>query len=176
MGKEDSENQERFIRLLMLNDKSIYAYILSLVSNANDADDIMQETSAVMWRKFSEFNTNMDFVPWAITIARYQVLSFYKQKKRSKIVYSDDLMDSIKAEVEKKLPEMDDHLYALKKCIKRLNHVDQILVKLRYDKGYTLENIGAHLSKSTRATFYAMSRVHQVLTQCIKRTLGGKVL
>jgi DNA-directed RNA polymerase specialized sigma24 family protein len=47
----------------MLNDKSIYVYILSLVSNTNDADDIMQETAAVLWRKFSEFNPDMAFVP-----------------------------------------------------------------------------------------------------------------
>lgn len=173
MDKEDNKSQEQFLRLLMLNDKSIYAYILSLVSNSSDADDIMQETSAVMWRKFSEFRHDMDFVSWALTIARYQVLYYFKNRKRSKIIFSNDLMNSIGEEVERTIPEINDRLKALKECIKKLNHEDQALLKLRYDKGYTFENIGAHISKSTRATFYCLSRVHEFLLRCVKRTLSG---
>lgn len=48
MENEINQNQEQFLRLLMLNDKRIYAYILSFVPNVTDADDIMQESSAVM--------------------------------------------------------------------------------------------------------------------------------
>jgi len=47
MPEEKEQNQEQFLRLLMMNDKRIYAYILSFVPNAADADDIMQEASAV---------------------------------------------------------------------------------------------------------------------------------
>lgn len=172
MANKVDQNQEQFIRLLMMNDKSIYAYILSYVSNANDADDIMQETSAVLWRKFGEFKPDMAFVPWALTIARYQVLSFFKKRKRSKVVFSDELMNSIKDHLERKLPYMDAHYDALKNCIKKLNQTDQTIVKLRYEKGYTFENIGAHISKSTRAAFYSLSRIHQLLMQCIKKTLN----
>ena len=160
----------------MLNDKSIYAYILSLVPNVSDADDVMQETSAVLWRKFSEFKPEMDFVPWALTFARYQVLSHFKKGKRSKISFNDDLMNYIKDGIEKKSSKMNDRLDALKDCIKKLSHSDQTLVRLRYDKGYTLENIGAHVSKSTRATFYSLSRIHQLLVRCVKRTLNEGAL
>lgn len=172
MDKEGNKSQEQFLRLLMLNDKSIYMYILSLVSNSSDADDIMQETSAVMWRKFSGFRHDMDFVSWAFTIARYQVLCYFKKRKRSKIIFSDALMSSIEEDVERKIPEIDDRLKVLKGCIKKLSHGDQTLLKLRYDKGYTFENIGAHISKSTRATFYCLSRVHEFLLRCVKRTLN----
>ena len=171
MGTKD--NHEQFLRLLMQNDKSIYAYILSVVSNVSDADDIMQETSAVLWRKFSEYNPELDFVPWALTVARYQVLNFLKKRKRSKVVFSEDLMASIKDEVEKKLPEMNDRLCALKGCIKRLDGNDQAILKLRYDKGLTLENVGAKISKSTRAAFYSLSRIHKLLMVCVEKKLKG---
>jgi len=173
MDKEENIKQEQFLQLLMHNDKCIYAYILSLVANSNDADDIMQETSAVMWRKFSHFHHGMNFVSWALTIARYQVLSYYKKRKRSKIIFSNELMDSITVEVERKSPEIDDRLKALKKCINKLNHRDQTLLKLRYDKAYTFESIGASISKSTRATFYSLSRIHELLLRCVQRTLNG---
>lgn len=167
-----NQNQEQFLRLLMLNDRRIYAYILSFVPNTADADDIMQESSAVMWRKFSSFSPNMDFVAWAVTIARYQVLSYFKKKKRSRIQFSEDLMKSIQGEVEKALPQMDQRLGALKKCIDKLMKMDKYILKLRYEKEFTLENIGAHISKSTRATYYSLVRIHKLLMHCIKQAIA----
>jgi RNA polymerase sigma-70 factor (ECF subfamily) len=156
----------------MLNDKRIYAYILSFVPNASDADDIMQEASAVMWRKFSSFSPTMDFVAWAITIARYQILSYFKKKKQSKAHFSPALVNSLQEEVEKALPEMDRRLGALERCIQKLMQVDKYILKLRYEREFTLENIGAHISKSTRATYYSLVRIHKSLMQCIKQTLA----
>jgi RNA polymerase sigma-70 factor (ECF subfamily) len=172
MERQNSQSQEQFLRLLMLNDKRVYAYILSFVPNANDADDIMQEASAVMWRKFSSFSPKMDFVAWAITIARFQILSYFKKKKRSKLSFSPTLINSLQKDVEKVLPEMDRRLGALERCVQKLEQADKYILKLRYERELTLENIGAHISKSTRATYYSLVRIHKLLMQCIKQTLA----
>ncbi len=55
---------ERFMRLLLANQQRIYGLILALVPNWNDADDIMQETSAVMWAKFDDYEAGTDFAAW----------------------------------------------------------------------------------------------------------------
>jgi RNA polymerase sigma-70 factor (ECF subfamily) len=172
MQEEREHSQEQFLRLLMLNDKRIYAYILSFVPNAADADDIMQEASAVMWRKFSSFTPGMDFVAWALTIARYQILSYFKKKKTKRVCFSDALAKSLEQEIVRVIPEMDHRLSAMRKCIDKLAQVDRYILKLRYEKDLTLENIGAHISKSTRATYYALVRIHRLLLQCIKQTLA----
>ena len=176
MNKQDERNQEQFLKLLMQNDKVIYAYILSLVYNTNDADDIMQEASAVMWRKFAELEPGRDFVPWALSVARFQVLNFLKKRKRSRIVFSDDLIESIEKQVEQKLPKMNDRLVALKDCVKKLDTEDQKMIRLRYEQGCTLKSVGDKVSRSTRATFYSLSRIHQLLEQCIKKTLREGVI
>lgn len=172
MPEEHQQNQEQFLRLLMLNDRRIYAYILAFVPNASDADDIMQEASAVMWRKFSTFTPGMDFVAWALTIARYQILSYFKKKKSSRLRFRDSIADALEQEVVRVLPEMDRRMGAMKKCIEKLPQVDRQILKLRYEKELTLENIGAHISRSTRATYYALVRIHRLLLQCIKQTLA----
>lgn len=170
--QEQEQNQEQFLRLLMLNDRRIYAYILSLVPNAADADDIMQEVSAVMWRKFSSFRSGMDFVGWALTIARYQILSYFKKKKSSRLHFSESLVKELEEEVQRAIPEMDHRMGAMKRCMDKLAGADRYILKLRYEKDLTLENIGAHISKSTRATYYALVRIHRMLLQCIKQTLA----
>ncbi|HOM61569.1 MAG TPA: sigma-70 family RNA polymerase sigma factor [Anaerohalosphaeraceae bacterium] len=174
--QEQEQNQEQFLRLLMLNDRRIYAYILSLVPNAADADDIMQEVSAVMWRKFSSFRSGMDFVGWALTIARYQILSYFKKKKSSRLRFSESLVKELEEEVQRVIPEMDQRMGAMKRCMDKLVGADRYILKLRYEKDLTLENIGAHISKSTRATYYALVRIHRMLLQCIKQTLAEEAV
>ena len=41
-----------FLRLFLQNQRRLYAYILTLLPNRADADDVLQETSLVMWDKF----------------------------------------------------------------------------------------------------------------------------
>ncbi len=169
---ENPKQSEQFLKLLMLNDRRIYAYILTIVPNSNDADDIMQEVSSVMWRKFDDFKPGMDFAAWGMTIARYQILSYFKKRKGDKLHFDDDLIDSIGRKTIEALPEMEDRLRALKKCVKKLEDTDRDILQMRYEKNFTLQNIGAHLSKSTRAAYYALVRIHRNLMHCIRMTMA----
>ncbi len=153
----------------MHNDRNIYAYILSLVPNVSDADDIMQETTVVMWRKFADFNPELSFIAWGLTIAKFQVLSFYKKKKNSKVCYSESLLESIEKVVEKSLPDMEEELNALNRCVKKLDDSQKYLLKLRYDNKMTFKEIGDNISKSARMTFYTLSKIHQLLLHCVKQ-------
>ena len=53
-------------------------YIYALVHNMNDAEDIYQQTSVILWRKFEEYEAESDFFRWASIIARYEVLNFFR--------------------------------------------------------------------------------------------------
>ena len=54
---EADEKTERFLHLLTENQGRIYAHVLSLSPHRSDADDIMQDTITVMWRKFGDYST-----------------------------------------------------------------------------------------------------------------------
>lgn len=84
-------------------------------------------------------------------------------------------MDSLRDIVEKRTSEMERRLHVLKTCIDKLNDVDKRILKLRYYRGFTLETIGMQISKSKQAAFYSLSRIHLLLTQCIKRTLNSEM-
>lgn len=67
-------NSPEFLQLLTSHQSRIYAYILSLVFDRTQADDLLQETNAVLWRKAEEFETGTNFVAWAFQIAYYEVM------------------------------------------------------------------------------------------------------
>jgi len=49
------------MELSLLGQKGIYAFILFLLISPSDADDILQETLTVMWKKFDEFESGTSF-------------------------------------------------------------------------------------------------------------------
>ena len=49
------DKHERFMRLLVANQPKIYAAIRSLGLRQHDAEDVLQDTASVLWRRFDEF-------------------------------------------------------------------------------------------------------------------------
>ena len=88
---QNAPRDEQFLRLLMRNQEKIYAFILALVHNCNDAEDIMQDATTVMWRKYETFDSETSFTAWGIAIARLLVLKFFEKNRYSKLSFSPDL-------------------------------------------------------------------------------------
>ena len=77
--QDEFDRGERFMRHLMGNEHRIYGFILSLVHNWSDADDLLQDVTAIMWRKFDLYEPGTNFCAWALKIARFEVLNFRKK-------------------------------------------------------------------------------------------------
>ncbi|WP_414660671.1 sigma-70 family RNA polymerase sigma factor [Horticoccus sp. 23ND18S-11] len=86
---------EAFTRLLLQHQKRIAGLIFSLVPRGADADDAMQETCAVLWRKFGEFEPGTDFRAWALRIARFQMLNHYRRRQRAQARLSDETIEAL---------------------------------------------------------------------------------
>jgi RNA polymerase sigma-70 factor len=91
----DLATEERFMRLFLESERRVFGFILSLVPHWADAEDVLQETVAVMWRKFEEFEPNTDFLAWAVTVARFQVLCHRKKQQRSRVRFSDQTLEAL---------------------------------------------------------------------------------
>ena len=75
------DKNRQFLRLFLQNQRRLYAYILTLLPNRADADDVLQEASLVMWDKFDEDNPPADFAVGR-GFAYHKVLDFYKKAER----------------------------------------------------------------------------------------------
>ncbi len=171
VGKEQIE---QFLGLLTANHNRIYAYILSMVANATDADDLMQETTTVMWRKFSEFEPGTDFVRWGMAIARYQVLSFRKKRYNNHLQFSDAAVQALEADCKEVHSNIEARLEALHKCVEKLAPRDREVVLMRYKKDYSVRIISERVGRSIFGVYKTLARVHDMLLRCIRRTLAGE--
>jgi len=162
-----------FVKLLTANYARIYAYIITMVPNDSDADDLMQETASVMWENFSKFEAGTNFVSWAVTIAKYQILSYRKKHKRSRLLLSDQAYDLLVTETEKMQEQSQDRLQALRGCLKKLSVKDRQFIKMRYYEGASARIVAQKVGTSMDAVYRYTARLNHWLLGCVQRTLAA---
>ena len=64
-----SGGDELFLRLYSEHQRELFKFSFTLVPNHSDADDILQDTSVILWRKFAEFTPDSNFFRWASQVA-----------------------------------------------------------------------------------------------------------
>jgi DNA-directed RNA polymerase specialized sigma subunit, sigma24 homolog len=56
-----------FVQRLMASQSAMYAFIVSLLGGANDADDVLQETNMKLCRRCALYDREQPFLRWAYT-------------------------------------------------------------------------------------------------------------
>lgn len=167
----DSKNKnEFFAEMFSLNYRHIMSFIYTLVPNSSDADDIMQETARVMWEKIDDFEVGTNFVAWALTIAKYQVLS-YRKKYHSKVPFNLDLIETLSQEAED--PPLQNHhrLDALRRCLQKLDQKDRKLIFYRFEKRFTAKMLSKQIGVAMNTIYRNESRILHRLLNCVQKTL-----
>ena len=162
-----------FITLLTSHQRRLYAFILSLVRDPVNADDVLQETNLTLWRKWADFELGTDFLAWSFAVARFQVMAFRKKTQRSKLVFDDDLVSTLADEAEEALADHDQRRAALAKCLGRLKPDQRDLISRRYQPGACVNDMADGLGRSPKAVSEMLRRIRKNLQTCIERNLGS---
>ena len=170
---KDNLETERFMSLLVANQKRIYTFIRYLVPNRNDADDILQETLAEMWNKFHMFEEGTSFDSWGMAIAKYKVLSYFQKKNKNQFHFGDNIIEILQqdSDSQHRCDNLMEKIDILKKCTSKLPDKERELISLRYEKGLTFENISGRVGFSISAIHKNLCRIHGNLAKCVRLTL-----
>jgi RNA polymerase sigma-70 factor len=169
---ESSEvNREEFARLFSRNARRIYGFIMTLVFSHHDAEEVFQNTSVVLWDKFGEFQPNSNFFAWASKVAYYEVLNFMKQRRRARML-SDDSFDLLANAAVALSDDSSRRQDALEDCLTRLNSTDRDLLQARYYHQRPPKQIATMQSRSVDSVYRALSRIHNLLLNCVQRNLA----
>ncbi len=152
------------------------SYILSLVPNLADAEQIAQDTSLRLWEQFGKYNPcEGDFSAWARSIAHYQILSFRKKQCRERLVFSSEILEMLADRATVRGPELAARQEALIDCLQKLPDHARELIRLYYVFGMKLREAAEALGRSAAATEKAIARIRDILRNCINSTLRRDV-
>lgn len=161
-----------FIAHVTRAQRMLHSFILTMVWNAADADDVLQETNLVLWRKAAEFDPSREFVPWAMRCAQLQTLAYLKRRQRSKLVFDDGLLDQLAAESIAEAREIDPRRAAMAACLEKLPVEHRRLLAGRYEPAGSVNSLAAARGTTPKALSELLRRIRHTLLRCIERTLA----
>jgi RNA polymerase sigma-70 factor (ECF subfamily) len=175
----ETSHTEEFVRLLTESQRQLFVYILSLVGNNTDADEVLQEANLVLWRKASEFTPGTNFAAWSMKVAYFEVLAFRKRRQHDQLRFDPDLIDLLAADAAVHAESIETRRRALATCMLRLSERDRELLRLRYGLGGaaaagSVGELAKLVGRTAQATHQALHRIRTSLLDCIGRRLTAE--
>ncbi len=166
-----SVRNERFVKLFALHQSVIFRYVLTIVPNHSDAEEVLQETAAALWRKFDEYRQGEPFVPWALRFAYFEAIRHRRSNRHNALLLPEDLMESLAAEWSARSDLAEDRAQVLSDCVAQLAEADRRLLKRRYEQQGTIEQLAQATGRTANTLYKALGRIRRVLMECVDRKL-----
>jgi RNA polymerase sigma-70 factor (ECF subfamily) len=83
ISKAIAGNKSAWLKLVKRYEKLVYNYALRMVSNQDDALDLMQDTFLSVFRSLNTFRGESSFKSWLLKIAHYRCIEFYRRRKKT---------------------------------------------------------------------------------------------
>jgi RNA polymerase sigma-70 factor, ECF subfamily len=169
----EQPRDDQFMDLLMANQGRIFGYIYAAVRNLDDAEELYQQTSIVLWSKFSSYQSGSDFARWAFQAAKYEILHFQRNRRRTAICFSDQALTNL-AEVQtsgdNEVRVFEQEILA--ECVDELSPDDQRLVQLCYGHQHSIKQVANRLQRSAQTLYNSLSRIRHALLDCVHLKLA----
>lgn len=174
----EPEKNEQFVRLLLANERVLFNYAYSLLLNAEDARELLQDAAVAMWQQIHQYDASRPFFPWASRFVYLRVLNF-RQKQRvakSHVLFSDRALENIAAQYESRASDVDRRSDALLDCLQKLPAPSQTLLTYRYQQGWNVQEISRRTGRSFNTLYKVMEKIHRTLHDCVQRHIASEEL
>ena len=161
------------MQLIAGHQTRLRAFIRCLMVDANDVDDVLQETNRVLWQKADQFQLGTDFWAWGAKVARFEVLSQRKRRQRDTQVVDSDLVSDLATMAEDHLQTVDERRTALEQCLQQQPPPSRQLVEMRYTLDSSIESISEQLGRPAGSIRQTLYRIRSALMQCVERRMVG---
>lgn len=174
-GMNEHDHREQFARLFARNNRWLYGYLMALLGNAADAEEVFQDVCVVLWREHEVFDLKSDFRKWVSVIAKHRVMQFRATRGRREMQLSDKAMNMIAEESFERYSVLEERSLALHYCLEELSESDRNLVAVCYSElNRSFKQAAEKLGMSANTVYKALQRVRRALRACVDRRLGAK--
>ncbi|MCG8587479.1 MAG: sigma-70 family RNA polymerase sigma factor [Pirellulales bacterium] len=166
------QRHEEFVGLLVKHQQSLFSYIRTLVPQHADAEDLLQQVSLVLWRKFDDFEPGSEFLAWSCRVAYFEVLNFRRRQPSGEVAFSADFVEHLASAWAERSDQLADERTALEHCVEQLSPADRHLVTLCYDGQHATKEVAEQLGRSPDSVYVSLHRIRRWLGDCIRRVLS----
>jgi len=160
-----------FVRELTRCQRALCAYLCALTGSLVEAEEILQEVNARLWEQKERYDPSRQFLPWARTVAHYQVLAYRTRKRRDRWDFDEQVLAALASEAAEMGDELEARHRLLERCLGKLGHPGRHLLDLCYAGGLAIKTAAARLGRSEAGTYKALARIRQKLHDCVAGAL-----
>lgn len=170
------EKLRQATRLWTLAQPVVSAFVMSVVRDFRDRDDVLQEIAVAALESYDGYDPQRPFVPWVMGVARNQVGLYLRQRRRNRLVFDDETANCLATAFGEVSMEDTRKLDALAECLPKLTGRARQLCQLRYRDDLKPHAIAAQLGMAPNAVSKALQRIRDQLRACIDRKTASEEL
>jgi RNA polymerase sigma-70 factor (ECF subfamily) len=160
------------VQVLMQQHNRLFAYIWTIVGDAQLAEDAMQELSVLAVEKGVEVVDEDRLVVWLWRAAKLKALEFRRQKRGVPLPLDAEVADRLEQAWQDRTSSGDSRLAeALQQCVESLSSHHRELLRLRYTDGKKAGEIARSLNRKAATVYQSIARLHRILRDCIRDRL-----
>ena len=167
----DRKRHAQFAELFVRNQNRVYRYILSLIPDRSQAEDLFQQTSLTLWETWERYDPELDFVRWACGIAHNHVRNHFR-KRPGPLALSDDVLDRLGRRRLEQDGVLEDRRRLLESCLAELPERHRFLIDRAYGGSRTMDDIAHEEGQTPNALYKLLRRLRVVLHECVSRKLA----
>ncbi len=156
-------------KLFLRHQKDVFSYILTLIPDCNDAEDVFQQTCLALLEKQSEFDLGKEFFPWACGFALNEVRRFRRLHYRERTHLSDAAIESLVSVQFKSARQIGDQLDLLMECLEELPPDKRELLVRSYSYHGRLKELAGWLRIEADTLYKRLERIRRQLLECIDK-------
>jgi RNA polymerase sigma-70 factor (ECF subfamily) len=163
---------QRFTELLRQHHIQLFGYFFAMVHDLHDAEDLCQQTSIVLWKKFGAYREGTSFFSWAMAAAKYELLNYYRVRKHRR-QFSSELSEWLTDDFNQFDADLlQSRIDALQECKAGLREDDRRVLEACYESEQSFREAADQLGRSHKSVYRALDRIRVVLMKCIEDRLG----
>ena len=168
----EQDRHEEFVALFVRHEAAVHSFVLTLLPDLSAAEDVMQQASLTMWRRFDQYESGTSFRNWAFQIAKFTAMNHLTKMRRDRHVFSERLLDLLAEQTLQQADQLDAQRRALAFCIESLGPDDRVVLAGCYQESSTIKTFAETMGQTANAIYKRLNRIRSRLLRCIERRLG----
>lgn len=171
----DASQHQLFAERVVRNQHRVFRYIVSMVPNPADADELFQQTCLSLWENWERYDAALEFVPWACGFAHNHIRNFLRRRQNSQVQLDADVIEILALRWAELRSEEDRRMVALRACLAQLPEHNRGVIESYYG-GMKVPEIALQRRSSVNAVYKLLDRLRLALHECVtQRLLEGSV-
>ena len=166
------DKHEVFVALYVRHQAEIASFIRTILPRHADADEVLQETSITLWRRFDQFVPGTSFRNWSYQVAKLTALNHRRRLQRQELLFGEQLMEMLATQQLEAQSVLEQERRALDHCLEKITGDDRDLLAACYATEATVIAVAAQRGVSANQIYKRLDRLRANLERCVRTIMG----